>query len=599
MVQKTNSGAMKHDVGAQAFERHALNYAETWGSDATARHMRAEVHRTIRDRLTAGSKVLDLGCGIGLDSAWLREEGHQVLAVERSQEMSKQALLLAPELEIINSPVEEALESLEGQLFDAALLDFGVMNCLDLERVAHGLERCIRPGGAVFVVPMPRIAPAWMLGAIFRGRWRAALERLRRVVPVDVEGLPVATRYLSSRDLVDALGEGFRLESQRSLGLSLVPPGSRSARAPGRMHQSVDRGLSHLPLLRQVGDHLLLVFERQLRSRARPSRVQQLLRRRQTRAAQSSGHIERLRTLILEVTGGCQSQCVGCSHRGPAGGELLSVEKIKHLLTEAEDMGTEEVLITGGEPLLRPDISEILEAVKMSDLDGVLLTNGLALARHAELVSRTCDRVVVSLDACEPELYRRLRGVDGLSTVERGVETLRRLDPNLPITGRCTVTAGNASSLQAIARFAQDLGLADLSFLAADHQTADAFGRQGSVSLEAPDPDLLASELDAVWSDPGPPFISNSRGSLDRIRAKALADRGEMEHVAPRCDAPWTSVVVESDLSLRLCFFLEQQGHVREGLTAGLAEGAARRRALRIEREEACARCVCWAKLGG
>jgi MoaA/NifB/PqqE/SkfB family radical SAM enzyme/SAM-dependent methyltransferase len=586
------------DTAVQAFDDHAQNYADQWGADPVAVQMRAEVHRTLSLVLRSNSKVLDLGCGIGLDSAWLKEQGHRVLAVDRSAEMVAQARAMVPGLEVIHGSVESVLASLEGEPFDAAVLDFGVVNCLDLDRLVKGLSRCIRPGGAVFVIPMPRVAPAWILGALFRGRFGAAWERTRAHVQVDVEGVLVDTRYWSSGELVEAFGPGFVLQTQRSLGLSLPPPGSRRGSQLSPRQLALERRLGRLPVLRRMGDHLLMNFRRELPRAASRGLIEKVQRRLETQQARSSGRIKVLRTLILELTSACQSRCMGCSHRGSPGGEALDLDRVKALIAEAELMGAEEVLLTGGEPLLRPDIREILEAGRQSSLRVVLLSNGLAVARHASLLARCCDGLVLSLDAADFELYREIRGVDGLRAVEQGIEALRRLNPNLPITGRCTVTARNAHALREIALHAMALGMSELSYLAADHQTEHAFGRDGSVELEPPDPRVLAAQIEALWQDPGPPFISNSRDSLDRIVAHARAACGEGHTHSPRCDAPWTSVVVEPDLSIRPCFFLEQQGNVRMGLAAGLERGTERRRTLRIDQEAACARCVCWARLG-
>ena len=115
--------------------------------------------------------------------------------------------------------------------------------------------------------------------------------------------------------------------------------------------------------------------------------------------------------------------------------------------------------------------------------------------------------------------------------------------------------------------------------------------------LTPPDPAVLSDQMEALWAHPGPPFIRNSRSSLQRIVEKALADRGHGQMEAPEFDAAWTSVVVDSDLSIRPCFFLEQQGNARQGLVAGMEQGRDRRRSLQIKQEPACERCVCWARL--
>jgi len=81
--------------------------------------------------------------------------------------------------------------------------------------------------------------------------------------------------------------------------------------------------------------------------------------------------------------------------------------------------GVKKVRLTGGEPLLRPNLSELIGEI--TTLDGVrrraLTTNGVLLARHAaELKASGLNRVTVSLDTLDPECVRAMsggfRGVD-------------------------------------------------------------------------------------------------------------------------------------------------------------------------------------------
>jgi len=186
-------------------------------------------------------------------------------------------------------------------------------------------------------------------------------------------------------------------------------------------------------------------------------------RHRETRRARRTGELRQLRLLILHLTDGCNSRCVACDFRGPAGGEALTAERCVALAAEARAMGCGQVLLTGGEPLLRPDLPEILAGLRLAGLRITLLSNGLALRRHAELVARWCDEVVISLDGEDAAQYRATRGVDGLAALEAGVAALRAQAPGLPVRARVTVTACNAGHLQAIADRARAMGLSSLT----------------------------------------------------------------------------------------------------------------------------------------
>lgn len=579
-----------------AFSRHAAHYADRWESDPAAAHMRGVVHAALSSHLPARGRILDVGCGTGIDAAWLLACGHDVVGVDRSPGMADAARRRAPGATIHHLPAE-AVHTLPGR-FDGALLNFGVINCMPPRPVASALAARLRPGAPLAVVTMPRLNPAWMLHRLAHGHPGEALRRLRRKLDVDVEGLPVPTWYRSAPELVRVFSPWFSLVEQQALGLFLPPPGAGSSPALRALGARLDDRLRRAPLLRQLGDHVLLVFRRRDPPRARPD-AGPLRRRYWTAAAQQDGHVRRLRTLILEVTRGCQSACAGCGYRGPAGGETLTVERCTALAEEARDRGAKDVLLTGGEPLLRPDFPALLAGVAGSGLDVTVLTNGLALERHAALVAAHATRVVLSLDGHDAESYHRARGVRGFAAVRRGVAALRAAaGPGLPIEARVTVSHLNAGHLGAIAQAAQEMGLDGISFLAADTDNTVAFSRQPGedVGLQAPDPGRLREELGALRERFGD-FITDSDLALHRVADKFAADTGKEAHRPPRCDAPWTSVLVGADLAMHPCFFLPRAASADEGLDAGLAAMAPTLAALDTRTQPECARCVCWARL--
>ena len=545
--------------------------------------------------------MLDAGAGAGADAAWLLRAGFQVVALDASAGMLTELRRRAPEAEVAHVRLEEAGSLWEAGSFDGALLDFGVVNLLDLSLAAASLARLLRPGAPALVVAMPRIAPAFVLSALAHGRLSLARARLSSSTAVGVEGAPVWTRYPSAAELMRAFSPWFELEERQALGALMPPPGSRWPAEQVGWLARLEAPLRGLPGLRHLGDHVLHVLRRKEGPPGPGGPAHGWLGRRRlaarTRLQRTTGGVKGLEVLVLELTRGCQSRCVGCDHRGPAGGEALDADRAVALLTEARAMGCREVVLTGGEPLLRPDLELLLPALRGIRIPITLLTNGLALERHAALVCRSVDRVVISLDGQDAAAYRAARGVDGLRAVERGVRALRLLRPELPLTARVTVGPHNVESLVAIAEKAREMGLHGVSFLAADRDHEGAFGRQGVPSLAPLGPARARSAVAALRAAVPRPFLLDSDAALDRIVALAESAAGGPSAGAPRCDAPWTSAVVEADLRLRPCFFLPSTANVEGGLRTGLL--AARPALARIDpaRSEICARCVCWAKL--
>ncbi|MCS7091499.1 MAG: GTP 3',8-cyclase MoaA [Verrucomicrobiota bacterium] len=121
--------------------------------------------------------------------------------------------------------------------------------------------------------------------------------------------------------------------------------------------------------------------------------------------------------LRISVTDRCNERCLYCRPRQYAGwnasGERLSNSDLLRIVRVATSLGFRKFRITGGEPLLRPDLVELIE--QMAQIPGVecigLSTNGVKLAPLAADLRKAGLRTVnISLDALDPALYRRITG---------------------------------------------------------------------------------------------------------------------------------------------------------------------------------------------
>ena len=211
------------------------------------------------------------------------------------------------------------------------------------------------------------------------------------------------------------------------------------------------------------------------------------------------------------------------------------------------------------------------------------------------------DEVIVSLDG-PSKIHDEIRRVPGaFDRLASGVCAVHCLSPAFPISARCTVQARNAAHLRDTVRAAREMGLHSLSFLAAD-LSSTAFNRAVEWLAEkqfavAPELGELEREMEALIAEyPGDGFILETPQKLRRIVAHFRAHYGLEPHVAPRCNAPWVSAVLESNGDVRPCFF-----HAVIGNTAGTTLGAvlngpqaiAFRESLRVADNPTCQRCVC------
>lgn len=125
----------------------------------------------------------------------------------------------------------------------------------------------------------------------------------------------------------------------------------------------------------------------------------------------------------ISLTPKCNLKCIYCHREGevkPA--KELSKEEIAEILRVAAKFGIRSVKFTGGEPLLRPDILEIIRSVPPS-MESSMTTNGTLLAKLAQpLRDAGLKRVNVSIDSINHETYRKITGLDQLDNVLAGMQ---------------------------------------------------------------------------------------------------------------------------------------------------------------------------------
>jgi cyclic pyranopterin phosphate synthase len=136
--------------------------------------------------------------------------------------------------------------------------------------------------------------------------------------------------------------------------------------------------------------------------------------------------------LRISVTDRCNLRCVYCM---PEAGvplmshyDILTYEEIFTVVKAAAEMGINKVRLTGGEPLVRAGLSDLVSLLAgIETIDDIsLTTNGILLAQHAaELKEAGLRRVNVSLDTLKPERFRQITRCGSLEDTLEGIEAAR------------------------------------------------------------------------------------------------------------------------------------------------------------------------------
>jgi len=127
--------------------------------------------------------------------------------------------------------------------------------------------------------------------------------------------------------------------------------------------------------------------------------------------------------LRISLTSRCNLSCIYCHAEGEKNPDAeMSAQEIIGIMNVAAKFGIRSIKFTGGEPLIRPDILEIIRAVPRG-IESSLTTNGILLADMAEdLKSAGLRRVNISLDSLNPDTYKRITGSDRLGEVLAGID---------------------------------------------------------------------------------------------------------------------------------------------------------------------------------
>ena len=260
----------------RAFDSVAADYDGPRGNNELIQRMRKTLWEVVSAEVPAGSRLLDLGCGTGIDACRFAELGHPVVAVDWSTGMVAHtqarvgAKSLPSPVTVRQLGIQQLVEldpGLDGT-FGGIYSNFGPLNCVpDLAATAEQCARLLSAGGVLVFSVMGRICP-WEVGHYaLRGRFRrAGVRAARGATPVGMNRHTIWTRYYLPREFHRHFAAHFSLAGYRALSLFLPPPYLidlyRRRRDWCERLGRLDDRVGDWPLLRDMGDHFLMVMRR-------------------------------------------------------------------------------------------------------------------------------------------------------------------------------------------------------------------------------------------------------------------------------------------------------------------------------------------------
>ncbi|MEJ2138317.1 MAG: GTP 3',8-cyclase MoaA [Gammaproteobacteria bacterium] len=286
-----------------------------------------------------------------------------------------------------------------------------------------------------------------------------------------------------------------------------------------------------------------------------------------------------LRDLRISVMDRCNFRCPYCMPEDKYhkdfqflnSDERLSFDEIVRTARIFAGFGVHKLRITGGEPLLRANLPELIADLSaIAGIDDIALTtNGILLAQHAAaLKAAGLDRVTVSLDSLDNEVFRRMSGDRG--SVERVLEGIREaeLAGLTPVKVNTVVRRGiNESTVPGLVEYFRGSAVILRFIEYMDVGTINHWQPSDTV----PARDLLQS-IDARW--PLEPAERNYRGEVASryVFADGQGEIGFINSVTEPFCGSCTRARLSSDGKLYTCLFASVGTDLRSPLRAGVSD---------------------------
>jgi len=327
----------------------------------------------------------------------------------------------------------------------------------------------------------------------------------------------------------------------------------------------------------------------------------------------ATNKIYSLPIIVLMPHSRCNCRCVMCDiWKANQNKKEISAEDLKKHIKHFNSLGVREVVLSGGEALMHSNLWNLCSLLRDNGIRITLLSTGLTLEKNAEDIGRFIDEVIVSLDGSQ-SVHDKIRNIpQGFEKLRAGVKELKRRNPSYRVTARCVLQRYNFDDFFNTVSAAKEIGLDQISFLAADISTS-AFNhadnglaeRASEIALNKRETvafdEIIEKSFSELSNEYSSKFIAESPQKMKKIVQYYKAVNGLAEFPGTVCNAPWVSAVIESDGRVMPCFFHEPYGNINDGDFLKIINSdraIAFRKNLKVSEDPVCKKCVCSLKLG-
>jgi hypothetical protein len=231
---------------------------------------RGTVWDVLADTFRPGDAILVLNCSTREEEIFLAMLGVSDVACGTAEGMvhaGRNQRQPDASIQLDLPPAEHLTMIRPGALFDGVLSNFSGLNGVaDLNPTARDLASMVSVGAPVILCLSTRFCLSETLWFLLHGKFRKAFRRYSGIATLKIGNSTTKIRYPGLREVRKLFSPSFIMGSCTGIGIAVPPsylePVFRKYSRVLRLLRRIDNGIAHLPLLRTIGDHILVCFER-------------------------------------------------------------------------------------------------------------------------------------------------------------------------------------------------------------------------------------------------------------------------------------------------------------------------------------------------
>ncbi|MBI5823054.1 MAG: radical SAM protein [Chloroflexi bacterium] len=288
----------------------------------------------------------------------------------------------------------------------------------------------------------------------------------------------------------------------------------------------------------------------------------------------------------IKVNYGCNLKCEMCKHWRMTREAPIPMDRFREVITELAEMGAQKIHFSGGEPMLRPQLPDLVAQATGLGMRVTLTTNGTLINKEKAktLIEAGLRGVNISIDSPVRKMHEKIRGVEGsFKLTTRAVSLFRKYAHKGKLTVRINTVVGrsNYETLASLPDLAHELGADGINLIPVDDHCGEHLSmRKKDIALFneeiAPQIEKRAQELGInIANEDAFPFgRDESEVRLGRAGRYAFGYYSKFP-----CFAPWTHSLIDFNGLVYVCCMTREQipplGDIRKQSFKEIWEGLA------------------------